>query len=314
MSLLLLCSLVCSACTPTCNTFSPHISSTPNVCAIKSLPEGFPELDEKELFSGWGKELLIGQEFLKENDLYRSITALKRAKFLLPPGKKIDRRQQIDYSIVLAYFLGNKHKEVTEQFEDSSLFVANAEEFPLYDDLLVMLYESYTKTGKCEKAECILEMIRARNPVTATALELYETLSVGDICRSYELAEQLPNGEPVVEYLAAFEYCKKSITKARTLNAVLPGAGYYYVGQKKTAVTSFLINALFIGAAWAFFDKGNVAAGLITLSFETGWYFGGINGAGIAAQEYNERLYEANTKEMMFQNRLFPIFYFSKSF
>ncbi len=262
----------------------------------------------------WGKELLIGQEFLKENDLYRSITALKRAKFLMPPGKNMERRQQIDYTILLAYYLGGKYKEVTEQFEDSTLFIATPEAFPLYDDLLIMLYDSYHRSGKCEKAAAVLEMIRERNPEKATSLELYTSLSEGEILHSYELAEQLPDGEPVVEYLAAFEYCKKSVTKARTLNAILPGAGYYYVGQKKTAVTSFLINALFIGAAWAFFNNRNVPAALITLSFETGWYFGGINGAGLAAQEYNERLYEANTKEMMYQNKLFPIFHFSKSF
>ncbi len=98
------------------------------------------------------------------------------------------------------------------------------------------------------------------------------------------------------------------------MNAILPGAGYYYVGQKKTAVTSFLINALFIGTAWVFFQQKNVPAALITLSFETGWYFGGINGAGLAANEYNERLYEVNTKEQLFENKLFPLFYFKKSF
>ena len=61
-------------------------------------------------------------------------------------------------------------------------------------------------------------------------------------------------------------------------------------------------------------NQGNIAAGLITASFETGWYFGGINGAGLAAQEFNQRMYEVNTKEIMFQNRLFPIFHFTKSF
>ena len=37
----------------------------------------------------------------------------------------------------------------------------------------------------------------------------------------------------------------KSPTKARWLNGILPGAGYSYIGQKQTALTSFLINALF---------------------------------------------------------------------
>ncbi len=142
--LTLLSIIVLTGCSPVCTSFQPHISYIPQVCAIKSLPEGFKELDERELMSSWGKELSIGQEFLKENDLYRAITALKRAKILLPP-KFRERRMQIDYTILLAYYLGNKYKEVTEIFEESSLYTTTATEFPLYDDLLVILYDSYTK-------------------------------------------------------------------------------------------------------------------------------------------------------------------------
>lgn len=311
--LVLLCSIICTACSPVCIPFEPHISYTPNICAIKSLPEGFPELDEKELFSGWGKELLIGQEFLKEHDLYRAITALKRAKFLLHINKKA-RRQQIEYTIILAYYLGNKFKDVTEVFEESSLMEATPETFPPYNELLIILYDSYTKTGKCEKAETILKGLKASDEEVGTSLEIYEALNEGNICETYRLAESYSDGQSITDYLDTFRCNEKSVQKARNLNAILPGAGYYYVGQKKTAVTSFLINALFIAAAWTFFDQGNIAAGLITVSFETGWYFGGINGAGLAAQEFNQRLYEVNTKELMFQNRLFPIFHFTKSF
>lgn len=305
----LICSLVFSGCSPVCNTFEPVITYTPNICNIKYLPEGFPELTDRELATSWGRELLIGQEFTREEDYYRAITALKRAKFLLPSNKKA-RLQQIDYTILLAYYLGNKQKDVVEIFEGSSLYDATPAEFPLYDDLLVMLYDSYTKMGKCEKAERILFLIQERSPDTSDSLHLYEALNKGNICEAYELT----NNTEITDYLDNFRCHRKSVEKARTLNAVLPGAGYYYVGQKKTALTSFLMNALFIGAACSFFHKGNIAAGLITLSFETGWYFGGINGAGIAAREYNQRLYEVNTKELMYQQRLFPIFHFTKSF
>ena len=59
----------------------------------------------------------------------------------------------------------------------------------------------------------------------------------------------------------------KSIQKARLLNAVLPGSGYYYVGQKQSALTSFLLNVLFSTAAYQFFDNGQYAAGIIMSSF-----------------------------------------------
>lgn len=79
--------------------------------------------------------------------------------------------------------------------------------------------------------------------------------------------------------IEGYEKHAKSIKTAQCLNAVLPGAGYWYIGQKQTAVTALLVNSLFIGAASYFFVDGNIPAGVITLSLESGWYFGGIYGA-----------------------------------
>ena len=45
-----------------------------------------------------------------------------------------------------------------------------------------------------------------------------------------------------------------------------------------------------------------------------GWYFGGINGAGLAAQEYNERVYERLARDTMIENKLFPILMLEKAF
>ena len=67
------------------------------------------------------------------------------------------------------------------------------------------------------------------------------------------------------------------------------------------------MNALFITAAYQFFHKGYTAAGIITTSFETGWYFGGIYGASCAAQEYNRYLYDEMGEKLMVQERLFPV-------
>ena len=93
-----------------------------------------------------------------------------------------------------------------------------------------------------------------------------------------------------------------------------PGAGYLYVGQRRAAVTSFLINTLFILATIRFFEREDYAAGIITAGFEAGWYFGGINGAAGAAREYNERLYERHAKDTMVQGELFPVLMFTKGF
>jgi len=50
-----------------------------------------------------------------------------------------------------------------------------------------------------------------------------------------------------------------------------------------------------------------LAAGIITTSFEAGWYFGGIYGAGESAKLYNERLYEKAVYPAMNRHSLFPV-------
>ena len=106
--------------------------------------------------------------------------------------------------------------------------------------------------------------------------------------------------------MSYYEIKKKSVGGAQILNTFIPGAGYFYVGQKKTALTALLLNTLFIVASYEFFHHGYIAAGIITTSFEMGWYFGGIYGAGEAAKFYNERLFENVATPMMNQEKVFP--------
>jgi hypothetical protein len=116
------------------------------------------------------------------------------------------------------------------------------------------------------------------------------------------------------ELLISYNKEKKSISKAQTLNAILPGMGYLYVGQKQSALTATLLNGLFIAAATHFFLHGHNSAGIIFSSFEAGWYFGGIYGAGEAAKLYNERVYEGKALTTLNQNKLFPIFMLNYGF
>ena len=79
-------------------------------------------------------------------------------------------------------------------------------------------------------------------------------------------------------------------------------------------MTAFFLNGLFLAAAYQFFHRGNVAAGIITLSFEAGWYFGGIYGAGQEAKYYNERIYERNASAVLNDSKLFPVLMLDHAF
>ena len=177
-----------------------------------------------------------------------------------------------------------------------------------------MIYDSYFRTGDEERAACVLEIIRKYSPESAEDLSLYQTLKEGEVDASRSFVERYRDAEEIKKDFAIYDQFAKSPKKARTLNALLPGAGYYYVGQRRSAMTSFIINALFTAAAYQFFRNGYPAAGAITASIEAGWYLGGINGAGIEAQEFNTRLYEGVSRKILTDHFCFPILMFETSF
>lgn len=287
-------------------SFEPEISFSPPPRILKELPSAFPPLTEKELETEYGKELFLGLQFAKDLDLYRAITCYKRAYYLAPEKRK----NEISYHIVEAYYIGGKYQEVVETYEESALD-SSPIDFPALKELLMMLEDSYLHIDMPEKACRIHALLEKFFPKTAEKFEEYRETKEGNLCYLYSKEEK---SDSLNVFLCEYAELSKSPEKAKFLNAVLPGAGYYYVGQTKTAVTSFVINALFTWGAYRFFERGYPAAGIIMASLETGWYFGGINGAGIAAREWNERVYEVHGKEHLRRDQLFPVLQFEYAF
>ena len=283
----------------------PQVSYNVQEMHLKQLPPPFPPLSSDEKAQPWGQEYLIGQKFAENLDLYRAITTFKRAEFLIPPENRV-RLEEIQYHILLSYYLGKRYEQVAQEFIHSSLYTASTT-FPAYHDLLIIMYESYLEAGDEDKADYVLRIIKHHYPETAKRLEIATTLIEGNLDQIRNLAREDSSKTYLTNLLENYDTKKKSISKAQTLNAILPGAGYLYVGQKQSAVTAFLLNGLFIWAAVHFYSKGNIAAGTIFTSFETGWYFGGIYGAGESAKLYNERLYEDNAYPALQRNHLFPV-------
>lgn len=276
------------------------------------MPSAFPKLDKAEIKMEWGKEFILGQAFIEEVDLYRAITCYKRALFLIP-SQNVVRKRQIEFCLMQAYFFGDKYKEALNVYDGSSLRDSPGD-FPAMPELLIMLYHCYEENNEPEKAERIQQLMLKQNPRLSDDVELSEAVIEGDLCTLTTSDWPCERQQPLNLFLEDYETERLSVRKAQVLNGVLPGAGYFYVGLKKTALTSFLINSIFIAASYQFFHKGYPALGIFTTSLEFGWYFGGINGAGLAANEYNERLYERKAKDFLIEQRLFPILMFSHAF
>jgi len=283
----------------------PKVSFIQQESFVKMLTSAFEPLSIDELREEWGKEYNIGVAFAERYDLYRAVTAFKRAEILLP-GKEAARRQEAQYYSLLCYYLGYRYADVIEAFNESDLQYVDPS-FKTYHDLLVILYESYFNLKEYDHAEHYYEVLKVRYPETAEKLQVSTAMTTADFKTLKEWTVQKGNEKETESLVTSYERGKKSVPLAQSLN-MIPGAGYFYVGQVQSGITSLLLNSLFIGASYAFFNNGYTAAGIITTGFELGWYFGGIYGAGEAAKAYNERIYERIAYDTMQRQELFPVF------
>lgn len=269
------------------------------------LSSAFPPLSHSERNSDWGKEYIIAHHFAMELDLYRAVSTFKRALILIPSDEK-DRVLELQYDILLCYFLGKRYDEAIEAFDKSDLACVD-KTFPAYHDLLLVLYECYRETDSEEKQAKIYQLMEKSYPDTAEKIKLSRAIREGDLDLIECFADGFQQSSYLDDLLTYYNTHKKSVSYAQALNALLPGAGYLYIGQRKSAFTAFLLNGLFITAAVQFFRHKHVAAGIITTGFESGWYFGGIYGAGEEAKYYNERLYERKASLVLNEHNLFPV-------
>ena len=266
---------------------------------LHQLPSAFPPLGLVDKNSDWGIEYRVGVGFGKQLDLYRAITAFKRSEILLDNGNA-QIQNQIDYQIVLCYYLGRKYSDLVTFLQSSTLRFVDPS-FPAYEDLLIILYDTYDHLDETEARDASFDLIFQINP------QLADKLALGEEIRRRNIKPLLESSDPQVQRIAeVYQIGKKSEAKAQILNAVIPGSGYLYIGQRQTALTAFFLNAAFIAAAYTSFKHHNVPLGIIFASFEFGWYFGGIIGVRIEAQKYNDRLWTGLATPVLNDKKLTP--------
>ena len=220
-------------------------------------------------------------------DAYLQSDNLERAKWILHTMKKF-------------YPIEAKKLELTSAITHANLFE---------------MKELAVKTSTQKEIDTLI----AKMPLKESAIALVSNPDVikEHLSHEKELSQLQDFAEcqtATQEILKTFNKYQKNPSFAGFLNAVIPGLGYLYIGQKQSAFTAFCLNSLFISSTGYFFYKGNIPAALITLSFETGWYMGGILGAKEGATLYNERLFETHAHYHMRDHKLFPILMLNHGF
>jgi tetratricopeptide (TPR) repeat protein len=308
--------LVCMvALLPSCKSapcdFEIEIEAATPPYLIETLPSPFQRLTAEEKGHDWARELYVGRAFARQNDYYRAITCFKSALILIPKANA-ERRLEIEYEIVLAYYLGGKYQEAIDTYEIGGLkYLSAASPFPALKELYIILYDAYMRLDKQENGDLINSRLKEISEEAAEKSVLSSAIIKGDFATLCEFRE---TNDVAADLLSTYSVNARSAPKAKFLNAIMPGAGYLYVGQKKTALTSFVINALFIAASYQLYEKGYYPAAIIMTSLELGWYIGGMNGAAIAANEFNQCLYHKVGRQALMNEKLFPVLMIQKGF
>ncbi len=230
-------------------------------------------------------------------DYYRAITEYERVAFHHPQTAAASRAR---FRIALSYYRGGKFAIAAAKFRE---FAAQRPDDPFAKESALMAAESDYRNGEYASAIGALGAFVERHPAgpeTDRALILLGRcrLREGDWNGAAEAFRSVPPGSASGGTAAGREagarrypdLRPKSPALAGTLSALVPGAGQLYVGRTRDAAAAFLLNAAFVWAAVASFEKGNDVAGGILVAFEAGWYSGNIFNAVGSAHKYNRRL------------------------
>jgi tetratricopeptide (TPR) repeat protein len=239
-------------------------------------------------------QLRLARGFIEQGEYYRAVTELKRLAILFPHSPQIERAA---YGEALANYLG-------EEFESASVIALN-------------LARNTTVPGRSYSASYLQSLAYWKMEQHKMALGALS--SIADGAKTPDRAEKLACTEAV--YLMDAEYVdaakavlerhikgnsdassasaglaalkrfddmpQKSPTLAGTLSAILPGAGYAYVGRWGDAATSLILNGLFAAATWDLLRDDKYAAGYLVGTVGLSFYMGNIYGSANAAHRFN---------------------------
>ncbi len=237
--------------------------------------------------NAWKREFFLAHKFFQQKDYYSALESFKRAKALYISEDR-QEQQVIDRGFIETYFILSDYRKVIETFCLSSLSQKNTAKD---SSLLVKVYKSYEKLGEHQKADELIQHILQVHSPSAQSLLLAQAFSRDQWSYAEKWIEKNTLFQGLKEGLEQYRKAFKSKKTAKWLSILVPGAGYWYSGQPKSGLTSFFINSLLIAASMQCFIARFYALGILTATFEMGWYFGGIMGAMRAAQQHNDQLF-----------------------
>jgi tetratricopeptide (TPR) repeat protein len=248
-------------------------------------------LREKEIRK-FSAELFAGGEY------YRAITEARRYISLFPKGARSEEMAKL---IGDAYLMSHEWAEAVAAYDE---FLMHHPASPLTGTAIFYKAIALLKQGGTAEAERLFQLILSgaeherKSEAARWEILLFirqnrfdeaEKLLKDRMLR-LELEKESGRIEELLKVKRDARY--KSPETAGVLSALLPGTGQFYNERYRDGVYSFLLNTLFILAAYKAYESDNYGLGAILTLFEIGWYTGGIYGAVGGAHKYNRNIDE----------------------
>ena len=240
------------------------------------------------------EQFRLGQEAMQKGEYQRAVTELERFLHFFPQDELVPKVRAL---IGLCYLQAKQYEKAREVFDGLRKTYAGK---PIEGEALFMIGESYYRQGAYGEAEKYFRQVSEESPIpeirNRAAYRLGWCRMKGD--RWQEGSESFQKVEPTSSlYPSARNLAGKSLdglalpskepTTAGALSALLPGLGHAYCERYKDGLVAFLLNGLFIWAAYESFHEDHDVLGGILGFLELGWYSGSIYSAVNSAHKYN---------------------------
>jgi TolA-binding protein len=240
------------------------------------------------------EQFRLGQEAMQKGEYQRAVTELERLLHFFPADERVPTARTL---IGLCHLQTKQYEKAREVFEALRKDYAGK---ALEGEALFLIGETYYRQGIYSEAEKIFRRVSEESPVpeirNRAAYRLGWCRMKDD--RWKDASESFQKvGETSPLYPSARSLTEKSLdgaalpTKepvaAGALAALVPGLGHVYCERYKDGLVAFLLNGLFIWAAYESFHEDHTVLGGILSFLELGWYTGNIYSAVNSAHKYN---------------------------
>lgn len=246
--------------------------------------------EQSEKILNYADQLFVDQEF------YRAITEYRRFIAYFPEEEKID---EIYLKICNCYYLGERYFDAINWAKKT---LAKSSKPSILAQGNLIAGDSYFALGNYSAAQNFYSAVlsiedldldwsdRARLKLGICALREEKWLKASREFASIKSDSQYFRKSQLFSQkaLEGNDLPHKSLWLAGALS-LIPGAGYYYAGNKGTALASFIVNSLFIWGTCEAFNKEEKAVGAVIGLFAFGLYSGNIYGSIGSAARYNEQ-------------------------